>query len=59
MKIRMTVTVNLEDPQQWTTTFGTEGAQEIREDVKEYIKSNLLPGGVFGNGEVDATFTVR
>lgn len=52
MKISVTVIVELEDPSQWTTTFGVEGHTAIREDVKRYVATGV--DGVFGNGEVKA-----
>lgn len=54
MKIRVTVTVDLPDPEQWTTAFGVEGASKIREDVKSYVGNEIQSAGVFGSGEVDA-----
>ncbi|AUG87250.1 hypothetical protein KGG77_gp18 [Streptomyces phage Omar] len=37
MRVRVTITVDIKDPSEWTTTFGVEGAAEIREDVKSYV----------------------
>lgn len=57
MKVVVTVTVEIEDPSQWTLAFGVEGLAAIRQDVKEYIGNDLPQFGVFGNGEVDAEIT--
>jgi hypothetical protein len=37
VKIAITITVDVKDPAEWTTTFGMEGAALIREDVKQYV----------------------
>ncbi|MGW3860238.1 hypothetical protein ACWEDZ_01965 [Streptomyces sp. NPDC005047] len=50
--------VDLPHPEQWTRTFGVSGRPEIATDVGQYIKSELLPNGVLGNGEVEADFAV-
>lgn len=54
MKIHVALTIDL-DPADWELAFGVSGPQAIRQDVKEYILHNVIGGGVFGNGEVDAT----
>lgn len=54
MKVRVTITVDLPDPDQWTLAFGVKGTAEIRQDVKSYIGNEAQHAGVFGNGEVDA-----
>lgn len=59
MKISVTLIVELHDPEDWTTTFGVEGAREIRQDVKDYIGYGVQAYGVFGNGEVKATITPK
>ena len=41
MKIAITITVDIEDPSAWTTTFGVGGAAEIRADVKDYIGTEV------------------
>ncbi|MFG2923918.1 hypothetical protein ACGFYA_20755 [Streptomyces sp. NPDC048305] len=41
MKIAVTLTVEIEDPADWTTAFGVEGAARIRQDVKDYVGSNV------------------
>jgi len=55
MRIKVEIIVELPDPEQWTTTFGVEGAADIRADVKSYIGNEVQQAGCFGNGEVDAT----
>jgi hypothetical protein len=58
MKIALHLTVDLPDPEQWTTTYGVEGTAAIREDVKSYIANAIAPdGSLAGNGEVDMTVT--
>jgi hypothetical protein len=37
VKIAITITVDVKDPAEWTTSFGMEGAALIREDVKSYV----------------------
>lgn len=59
MKVSVTVTVDLEDPEQWTTAFGVEGRQRIREDVKTYVGGLVRDSGVFANGEVQAEVSWR
>lgn len=54
MRIRVLITVDLDDPGEWTTTFGVEGAAEIRRDVKSYIGNEVQHVGAFGSGEVTA-----
>jgi hypothetical protein len=58
VKISMRVTVEI-DPNDWIAAFGVEGQSEIRDDVKQYIRSLLQGDGVFGSGEVPADVTVR
>lgn len=55
MKIKVELTVKLDDPADWTLAFGIEGAAQIREDVREYVTALVDGAGVFGNGEVPAT----
>jgi hypothetical protein len=59
MKIAVTVTVELDDPSEWTTTFGVEGVAAIRKDVKEYVGEGVAHMGVFGDGEVNANVSWR
>jgi hypothetical protein len=59
MKISVNVTIELPDPEQWTATFGVEGAKDIREDVKQYVGYGVASMGVFGNGEVQAEVNWR
>jgi hypothetical protein len=40
MKVRITLTVEI-DPEEWTTAYGVEGAQEIRADVKQYVANGI------------------
>lgn len=40
MKVRIGFTVDV-DPELWALAFGVEGAAEIREDVKDYMR-NLI-----------------
>jgi len=51
MKIIVKISVDI-DPESWTTTFGTEGAADIRNDVKDYIGEGARHMGALGNGEV-------
>ncbi|MFJ6183728.1 hypothetical protein [Streptomyces sp. NPDC092295] len=37
MKVAVTITVDIEEPADWTLAFGVEGAAAIRQDVKSYI----------------------
>jgi hypothetical protein len=37
VKIAITITVDVKDPAEWTTSFGVEGRAQIREDVKSYV----------------------
>lgn len=41
MKIAITITVDVKDPAEWTRSFGQEGAAAIRQDVKEYVGTNV------------------
>lgn len=59
MKISVSLTVDLENPADWTTAFGIEDRTEIRKDVKEYVLGLVRDAGVFGNGEVPAQVTLR
>jgi hypothetical protein len=54
MKIRVVITIDLPDPEQWTTAYGIEGAANIRRDVKQYVGNGIQQSGAFGTGEVDA-----
>lgn len=54
LTVKVTVTVTLKDPEQWTVAFGTEGRAAIRDDVKSYVSNGIHRYGVFGDGEVDA-----
>jgi hypothetical protein len=54
LKVSVTVTVVLKDPEHWTTTFGVERRADIRNDVKGYVLNMVQNSGVFGSGEVDA-----
>lgn len=57
MRIKVEIFVDLPDPDQWTTTFGVQGRDKIRKDVKVYIGNGVQHAGVFGSGEVDAEIT--
>jgi glutaredoxin-related protein len=57
MKIRMVVTIEI-DPADWTAQFDVEGAAAIRQDVKDYVEYNVLPG-VFSHGDIPAEITVK
>lgn len=60
MKIILTLVIELTDPQEWTTTYGVEGEQAIRQDVKEHIAGSIAPdGSLFGNGEIDMKVDYR
>ncbi|WP_179858096.1 hypothetical protein [Streptomyces sp. OK228] len=48
------ITVDIKDPQQWTDTYGVEGAAEIRSDVKSHLGNAAQQIAPFGTGEVDA-----
>jgi hypothetical protein len=37
VKIAITITVDVKDLAEWTTSFGVEGRAQIREDVKSYV----------------------
>lgn len=56
MKINVNITVDI-DPAAWSSTFGVEGAAEIRADVKSYVGNGVASYGAFGNGEVSAEVT--
>lgn len=57
MRIRIEMTIELDDPADWTLWTGIEGAAAIREDVKSYVVNGIEGFGVFGNGEVPAHVT--
>lgn len=57
MKIAVTITVEIEDPEQWTLAFGVTGASAIRTDVKEYMGNAAQGLRVWE--EVDAEVTYR
>lgn len=57
MKIIVQLEVEI-DPADWTTTFGIVNCNDIRREVKEYVLK-LAGGGVFDDGEVPATITLR
>jgi hypothetical protein len=59
LKVYVTLTITIENPAHWTTTFGVEGREAIRQDVKEYVGTSAQHLGVFGNGEVDAEISWR
>jgi hypothetical protein len=59
MRISVNVTIELNDPEDWTLAFGVEGGKEIREDVKRYVGEGVASMGVFGNGEVQAEVNWR
>lgn len=59
MKIVVTLEIEIEDPDDWTVTFGVEGKAAIRKDVKEYVENAVQGAGVFGNGEVPATVKLK
>jgi hypothetical protein len=58
MSFTVQLTVTLHNPSQWTTAFGVEGRENIKNDAKTYIAGNAR-GGVFGNGEVDASIDLK
>jgi hypothetical protein len=41
VKVAITITVDIEDPAEWTRSFGMEGAAQIRQDVKDYVGTNV------------------
>lgn len=59
LKVTVTITVEIADPDEWATTFGTEGRAAIRGDVKSYIGNAIQHSGAFGSGEVQAEITWR
>jgi hypothetical protein len=59
LKVSVTLTITLANPDDWTIAFGEKGRAAIRDDVKSYV-GNLIPeSGVFGNGEVEASVDWR
>lgn len=58
MKVTVTLTVELPDPDLWTLAFGIEGATEIRQDVKRYVGGLVQQSEVL-SGEAEATVTWR
>lgn len=58
LRVTVTLAVEIENPDDWTLAFGTEGRDAIREDVREYVLHNAHDG-VFSNGEVAATIERR
>lgn len=59
MKIVVILEVEIEDPDDWTVTFGVEGKAAIRKDVKEYVENAVQHAGALGNGEVSNTVKLR
>jgi len=59
MRVQVVVTIDLPEPEQWTTFSGIEGERQIRADVKSYVGDGLQYMGVFGNGEVRADISWR
>lgn len=60
MKIKVELTIELEDPNDWDLTFSIgSNRKDIREDVKQYVLYNLHCLGVFGNGECPAKITLN
>ncbi|MEU5403750.1 hypothetical protein ABZ348_31210 [Streptomyces sp. NPDC005963] len=57
MKIAVTITVEIENPESWTLAFGVEGAAQIRTDVKGYVGTSVQGLRVWG--EVDAEVSWR
>lgn len=58
MKVSVTITIEIPDPQQWNTAFGCGSSLSvIRADVKRYIAGNLSEMPLFEDGEVDAKIT--
>lgn len=41
MKIRLSVSIDLKDPADWTAAYGVEGDAKIREDVASYVHNML------------------
>ena len=54
IRVTITVTVEIDDPDQWTTAFGVVGTKNIKDDVRHYVGDGISGYGVFGDGEVDA-----
>ncbi len=55
LKVTVTLTITIEDPDEWTTTYGVQGRAKIRQDVKEYVGNGIQQSGAFGSGEITAT----
>jgi hypothetical protein len=55
IRVRVTVTVELQDPQQWYDTYGKGSTPaQIRQEVKEHIGNGVAHIAPFGSDEVDA-----
>lgn len=52
----VTVMVKLADPAEWTRAYGVEGAEAIKEDVKEHVIGNVRDV-ITGSGEIAADIT--
>ena len=54
MKINVTITIDMPEPQDWVLAYGCESsAAAIREDVKNYVGNLVQQSSVF-DGEVAA-----
>lgn len=54
--IFVTVQVTLSDPDQWAATYGVEGSDSIKKDVKEFIV-NTARDALTESGEITAEVT--
>jgi len=54
MTIEVTLAVTIEDPSEWTATFGVEGRKAILGEVRSYVTEHLenVNLGALSNGEV-------
>lgn len=57
MKLIVTLTIDIPDPQEWTDAYGAEGSANIRQDVKDYVLSRVQ--GAAAWDEVDAYVDLR
>jgi hypothetical protein len=59
LRVSITLTLEVENPADWSLAFGIEGRRNIAADVREYVLDGVQQYGVFGNGEVDAKIVKR
>jgi hypothetical protein len=56
VKIAITITVDVKDPADWTLAFGLEGAAKIRQDVKDYVGTNVQGLRVWDEVEAEVSW---